>query len=412
MKKTLFSILALLTTVGTASAQNSLAVPAFEVTPGQEELLPVNVLLNEENVFTAVQFNIELPSGISFVLEDGATDIVYEDGECLNGHDVAVNYDEGVGKALIYSSASKTFKGTSGTLAYLHVEASADLEVGTTLTGKIDNIVLTPVLGEKEKLGEVTFTITVGDGRIRFDESSMKLPIYTPNVKGNVKMKRTIKKDSWSTIVLPFTLTKAKAEDVFGSDVKLAEFSGFEVDYGEDEENVVPLGIKINFATYTMSAKKPMTGGKPFLIRTSKDIESFQADDVTLFNAVTDVEKTDEFDTGGKFTGSLVKTVVPADGLFISGNQFWYSTGETNIKAFRGWFELGAVLDKDTDFGAKIGFFVDGLPTSVDGIAVNGSQQIKGAIYTIGGQLVGTDVKMNQLKKGVYIKDGRKFVIK
>lgn len=411
MKKILFSVLALLTMVSTASAQNSLTVPNVEISPEQEAVLPINIQLDQEDVFTAVQFNVELPSGISFVLEDEATDIVYEDGECLNGHTVAVNYDEGLGKALIYSSTSKTFKGTSGTLAYFHVEASADLEVGTTLTGKIDNIVLTPVLGEKEKLSEITFTITVGDGRIKFDEASTKLPIYAAGEKASVKMNRTIKKDSWSTIVLPFTLTKAKAEEVFGSDVKLAEFSGFEVDYGEDEDNVIPLGINVVFSTYTMTARKPMTGGKPFLIKTSRNIESFQVDEVTLVAQVADVNKSDENGTSGKFTGSLVKTVVPEDGLFIANNQFYYSTGQTNIKAFRGWFELDAVLGEATDFGAKVNFYVDGETSSIEGMTL-GTPMQEGAVYTLDGRLVGKDIDERQLGRGMYIRNGKKFVVK
>ena len=40
-------------------------------------------------------------------------------------------------------------------------------------------------------------------------------------------------------------LTKANAAAVFGSDVQFAKFDGFEVDYGDDEENVIPLGITI-----------------------------------------------------------------------------------------------------------------------------------------------------------------------
>jgi hypothetical protein len=64
------------------------------------------------------------------------------------------------------------------------------------------------------------------------------------------------------------------------------------------------------------------------------------------------------------------------------------------------------------DFSAKVGFFIDGQPTSIDGIGFSGGQMIDGAVYTLGGQLVGKDVKMNQLKKGVYIRDGKKFVVK
>ena len=256
---------------------------------------------------------------------------------------------------------------------------------------------------------ESTFNVKIVD-RISFDETAEELLSFTAGTKANVRMTRTIKANQWSTIVLPFTLTKAKAEAAFGSDVQLAEFSGFTVDYGEDEENVTPLNIVVNFSTYTMTAKKSMTGGKPFLIKTSSEITSFEADDVTMAGSVTDVQKTDEYDTAGKFTGSFVKTKVPADGLFISDNKFWYSTGATNIKAFRGWFELGAVLDKETDFGAKVFFSIDDEPTSVDGVSVVPPHC--GDIYTIEGQYVGRDIPTERLKKGIYIVHGKKVVVK
>ena len=74
-------------------------------------------------------------------------------------------------------------------------------------------------------------------------------------MEGYTSMRRTIKAGEWNTIVLPFTLTKAKAEAAFGSDVELAEFTGFETEYA-DEEDITPDAITINFATYTMTAKK------------------------------------------------------------------------------------------------------------------------------------------------------------
>ena len=216
-------------------------------------------------------------------------------------------------------------------------------------------------------------------------------------------MKRTITADTWSTLVLPFTLTKAKAEAAFGSDVQLAEFTGFEVDYGDDEDNVVPLGITINFTTYTMTSKKGLNGGKLFIIKTSKDISSIEANDVSLVSTVTDVEKTDEYDTSGKFTGSLIKTTVPEDGLFLNRNKFWYSTGNTEIKAFRGWFELGAVLNKATDFEVKMYIFDDDEVTRIDGI--DSEQQATDNVYDLSGRKVS-----KPQHKGVYIVGGKKIL--
>ena len=46
--------------------------------------------------------------------------------------------------------------------------------------------------------------------------------------------------------------------------------------------------------------------------------------------------------------------------------KFWYSVGKTNIKAFRCWFELGAVLGSETDFGARV--FLNVVDEEVTGI--------------------------------------------
>ena len=90
-----------------------------------------------------------------------------------------------------------------------------------------------------------------------------------------------------------------------------------------------------------------------------------------------------------------------ADGLFLNSNKFYYSTGKTTIKAFRGWFELDAVLNQETDFGVKM--VIDGFETKVEGVSV---KDAAGAIYDLSGR------KMNApTHRGVYIIGGKKVVI-
>ena len=347
--------------------------------------------------------SMELPDGLSLLTDDGGDPVYVKDASIDKLNILFPSAGSVAGQP---STGAATIKGTSGTLLTLTLVVDASLEVGSVLS-----IPVTKATFQQRVEGSVTdinipdFSYNVSidapeDGYLKFNETATTLPTYTAGGKGNVRMTRTIKKDQWNTIVLPFTLTKAKAEAVFGSDVELAEFAGFEVDYGDDDENVVPLGITINFSTYTLGAKKPLTGGKPFLIKTSKDITSFEAEDCSLVDAVTDVTKTDEFDTSGKFTGSFVKTKVPADGLFISDNKFYYSTGATNIKAFRGWFELGAVLDKETDFSVKM--FIDGAETKVDGLSM---KDATGTIYNISGRKI-----EKPQQRGIYIVNGKKML--
>ena len=314
---------------------------------------------------------------------------------------------------------SDALKGTSGSVAVFILTADASLAQGTTVTATISGCVMTDAAANQTKFDDVTFTITIGepwDGVIEFHETSTTLPVFlypekdaNGDVSGDVRMFRTIVADKWNTIVLPFTLSDSQAKEAFGSDVQLAEFSGFEVEYADDED-VTPDAITINFTSYKLGPRKPMKGGNPFLIKTSKDIAQFEAEGCKLLDVVTNVSKSDEWGTMGVFTGSLVTTKVPADGLFIYEDKFYYSAGSTNIKAFRGWFELGAVLDKETDFGANVRFVVDDEVTDIEGVPSAADET--GAVYTLNGQLIGKDIDVKSLPKGIYIMNGKKVSVK
>ena len=407
MKRILFSMMALLAMAGTSVAQtNALTVADVTVPQNSEAELTVSFQLDAADTYSGYSFNLQLPEELEFVLAEG-TDVAHTMGSCHDAsHTVTANLSEGVVKVAGLSLASKPLAGTSGVLLTFNIKPATEVTVGQTFTGTIKDIIIVDVEAKKKTLDNSTFTITIGepdDGRIKFDENATKLPKYTAGEKGNVSMKRAIKAGEWNTIVLPFTLNKTKAEAAFGSDVQLYEFTGFETEYA-DEEDVTPDAIKIKLKAYPMTSKKGMAGGKPFVIKTSTDIESFTADDVTLANAVTDVSKTDNYDTSGKMTGTLVKSTIPADGLFVSGDKFWYSTGQTAVKAFRCWFDLGAVLNKETDFGAPAYFVFEDNTTGIGDVKRETITDDR--YYNLKGQQVENPTK------GLYIKNGKKVVVK
>lgn len=389
-----------------ATAQNSLSVADFELPQSGGEMT-VNFTLAEADVYTSYQFKVVTPDGIVYVM-DSDNDVECDLG---TGHDATHmstahwNADIKTLTIGVASMKSALLKGQEGSLTI--PVAATEAAVGTQLDFTITGITFIRQTGEKDEIDDVTFTVTIGepdDGRMKFDENATKLPAYTVGDKANITMKRTIKAGEWSTLVLPFNLTKANATAVFGSDVQFAKFDGFVVDYGDDEENVVPLGITINLTNYSIPARGNLTGGTPVLIKTSEDISEIQLDDVTLVGTVTDVEKADEYETPGKLTGTLVKTTIPEDGLFINSNKFWYSTGNTNVKAFRCWFELGAVLDKETDFGARVQMVFSSEETGVSEIVNRKSSNSK--CYDLQGRRVANP------GKGVFVKDGKKVIIK
>ncbi len=108
------------------------------------------------------------------------------------------------------------------------------------------------------------------------------------------------------------------------------------------------------------------------------------------------------------FCGTYVaNTVVPELCLFLNGNKFWYSTGNTKMKAFRGYFDFYDILSEVENANSNITFGFD----EADSInQVTMGQPVEG-IYDIQGRKVHTDEnKWDNLKKGVYIINGKKIV--
>ena len=310
MKKILLSIVAL---VNCAMAQATDTVTASNVTIEPGGTATVNIVLNcEESTYKGFQLDLVTPvsDGITPTLNSASRPVSSRGSRITDTEAYTISSSmtsSGLARFVCTSLSATPIAAGNDVLIKLSITANEEAVLGP-YTGHITNIEFNTVNNVRTLFDDIEFTITVvgvGQKRIEFNENDAVLPDYTVGgTKGNVSMVRTINAGKWNTIVLPFTLTKEKAETIFGTDVQLAEFDGFEVNYGDDEDNVIPLGLTIKFVTYTMTSKKSMTGGKPFLIKTSKNITSFVADDVTLFNAVTDVFKSDEYDTAGKFTGS------------------------------------------------------------------------------------------------------------
>lgn len=384
--------LALIAGVVTVYADNTVSVSSALIPQGKTGSF--NIELTNTDEFVAFQMVLTLPEGIAF--ESATKGNRYEEshsmGVSASGHDVTFTLNSGTNEAI---------RGNSGALITVTVTADADLAVGSKLTATLSNMEFARKDETFIRPDAMNFDIEITD-RVVLDENSTVAP--TPQTGVDVLVKRTLKAGQWNTIVLPFTLTAAKAKAAFGDDVQLAEFTGFEVDYGDDEENVTPLGITINLGNYTIPSRGGWAGGKPLLIRVSSDMESFTADGVNIVDKVNDVTKADEYETQGRLTGTFVRTVIPEDGLFISDSEFWYSTGKTNIKAFRCWFELGAVLDKETAFSRVSLHFDD---SGVTGINTFNSEEIKhGTYYDLQGR------RVDKPQKGMYIIDRKKIIVK
>lgn len=407
MKKFLLSLIALLgvvsanaqTTADVSGSDNAIFAEGGTYPVGNEILVPIKIKNGIDA--QACTFYVTLQDGLSFAEDtEDATSIM-----CTvpnSNHTVMSNINNGM--IALYSAKNSELPES---FLLLHLVTDESVAPGE-YTIKIHDMRISNGDNGKEIAVEDEFVSTILlTSDLVLDEASESFPVV--DYTGKVLVKRTIKANQWSTIVLPFSLTQAKAKLAFGDNVKLATFSGFETEY-ENEESVVPISITVNFAEYAMTVRKGMIACTPYLIKVEDDIETFTADGITIANpSVLNQSGKDADEVTGIFTGSFAKAVVPEDGLFISGEKFYYSVGKTNIKGFRGWFELGAVLDKETQFGVKLNVLVDGEETAIDDIRV---VDTKGAVYTIDGKFIGRDVDLKKLQKGIYVVDGKKVAIK
>ena len=231
------------------------------------------------------------------------------------------------------------------------------------------------------------------------DEASTTIPENNADV--DVLLKRTIKADEWSTICLPFTATGEQVKTAFGDDVQLASFTGWE---SEEDGNGAIVAINVMFTT--VSADEGIAANTPMLIKVSETVTEATFDGVTLEpeeEPMVQVGK--KASERGWFYGTYAKTIVPEENLFLSGNEFWYSTGKTAIKGFRGYFEFRDVLDAYYDDSeVKVHMLFDDDATGIE--TIDHSSLNIDHYYNLAGQRVGKGYK------GVVIENGKKIIKK
>ena len=227
-----------------------------------------------------------------------------------------------------------------------------------------------------------------------------------------ILVKRTIKANTWSTLTLPFALSGDQVVEAFGDDVKIAEFSDFEMN---DKDQFV-----MNFISD--EAADGLFANYPYIIKTSKAIKQFLVKDVEV--DADEEEAYISYDNGRPKThpryesyatmyGTLHNGVsIPKNGLFLRNNQFFVSNGSSVLQGLRAYF----VINDYEFFGeeaANISFAIDGETTAIEGVSVNGSEIVSGDVYSVNGTFMGrAENVMKSLPRGIYIVNNKKVVVK
>ncbi|MBQ2562211.1 MAG: hypothetical protein II559_02195 [Muribaculaceae bacterium] len=403
MKK-FFMISALLAMVSGAFAQNSLSVGTTKVPQGGLGYIEVKYDFAQENYFANYSFDLYLPEGIT--LNESS---IVKGGCHSENHpkNYTIKENDGFYSFAMLSNPTTALTGTSGLLVKLAVNVDSKLALESEHQGAIKKIRFASTGGSTTTFEDVQFTIKVVENRITLDEA-VGVTSETPTGEQNVLVKRTIKAGNWSTICLPFAMTGDQVKDAFG-DVELADFNGYEK-VEDADENIIGINVKFN----SVDATAGLQANHPCIIKVGETVNEFSVDGVTI-----EPEEAPEINKGSKkqpkkIIGTYVAGTVIGESddpmLYIANNKFYYSKGTAKMKAFRAYFSFFDVLAEFDPEAAKIGIYVDGDATSIDGI---GTQRVVEGVYDLSGRKIQLENgDLNKLQKGVYIIDGKKVTIK
>ena len=254
---------------------------------------------------------------------------------------------------------------------------------------------------------EVSFTSQKGAPRVTSINVYVSLPtIYFSESENNtietksdvnISLNRKLVKGEWNTICLPFDVSAAQAKSAFGADVRIAAL------------NVESKGNTLVFDNKTTEGIK---AAMPYLIMPSE----VNADDkYEFYNVSIKPENTApaaavKTSSGFAFKGIYNRVDITQDinnsksyAAFLGANNtlFKAKTGSTT-KGFRAYFAI-----PNSTAASALRVVVDGNATSIKNINC-GVVESDDAVYNLQGQRVDA----HDLMPGLYIKAGKKFVVR
>lgn len=255
---------------------------------------------------------------------------------------------------------------------------------------------------DKDATYDTNVTPVTLDGNANNTDAISKLEV---GKQYNVTLKnRTFGANKWYAVVLPFSVSQKQMKDVFGKDVKVLHYSDVE-------------GTDLNLFEHFYQM---IVGGTPVLVKPSVAVTNPVFNNVTLTSKdVVDIEN-----SGFKCTGSWDNVDFPEYSYFIDAktNSFYLydpkkvTTGTTpHAGAFRSW--IISTLSNPAA-AAQLTMHINGIEeqgeTTAIWNAISGNDDAEVAskgIYSLSGQKMNA-ADTRSLPKGIYIVNGKKFIVK
>jgi|GEM_PF-3988488 len=434
MKKIYLTLLALLAFAGAKaqvtetdwqSMSDVVALKSSEFIYGSG-VVQIPICIKAHQDFQGATFYIQLPEGVTFKSLDpvvearrasfSATGYIHSyepqtDGTYKVLSTVAANTSDGQKGYYSKGSADDDYL-----FSYISVNIS-NLAPGEYPI-KIVNETLFAMFNEEgepsRQLNQEITSKLVITNEVVLDELATEYPTEYKGV--NVRVKRSFTFDQWNTFCLPVAMDEATCKAVFGQNVDIAEFNGY--DYTAETKHI---SVKFNHV-------KEIKANTPVIIKiASADTKTYDVDnkEFTLTNVNVAPVAANALRTmvgrgmmRGTYTdGTLLyeteedewgESTVKYQYVFLSGDKFYYATAKTKpMKGLRAYFQFrdeGNTPLNAAD-GVKFNFTVEDEPTAINGIS--SVEKVAEGVYTVSGQKV-SESSLEILPKGVYIVNGKK----
>jgi hypothetical protein len=185
----------------------------------------------------------------------------------------------------------------------------------------------------------------------------------------------------YATVRLPFALTHDELQAAFGAEA---------YEYTRQDDN------NAYFSTITDAT----TPEVPFMVKPTKT----GANLVNLTERV--ISATDPEATSGMI-GIYNFQDIGSGAFMFENNKFMPTAADADLKPFRAYFKPSG-----TSSARFYNFVIDNSTTGIDGAEMESNGNSHAPIYNISGQLVSKDGNKSGLKKGIYIQNNKKMIIK
>ena len=209
----------------------------------------------------------------------------------------------------------------------------------------------------------------------------------------DVTLNRPMNVGRWNTFCVPFSIDATQVTSQFGEGTQIAEYS-------------VSVDDEIAFATLQSNA---IVAGKAYLVKPTKEAATegytFSNVNITALVPTKETVENGAIDFRGIYNPTDITVGLP-DNTFaagIVGNVVKKAVSGSNMKGFRAFFIIPEGAGAQSSYMLKI----DGTATSIN--SINGADVVVNApVYNLQGQRVDG----NNLTPGIYVKAGKKFVVK